>query len=71
MVGERDGNSFPGLEDAVSDSRWRLHDEFGEDGFRHIWPEEDIYEHELLGVNCWCHPSIDLEFNLVIHNRVQ
>lgn len=53
------------------DTRWQLHEDLGEDGFRHIWPVEDTREHQVEGVGCWCSPVIDLEHDLVIHNRVE
>jgi hypothetical protein len=54
-----------------TDTNWCLDEEIGEDGFRHIWPIEDRMLHILEGVNCLCSPRIDLEYNLVIHNRTE
>lgn len=55
----------------MSDSRWCLDEDIQDDAFRHIYPVEDVSEHELKGVNCWCDPTIDLENSLVIHNRIE
>ncbi len=53
------------------DTKWHLDEDEQEDGFRHIWPNPDLGKHKLLGVDCWCSPTINLEYNLVIHNRVE
>jgi hypothetical protein len=50
---------------------WHLDEDPQEDGFRHIWPDPDRMVHVLEGVNCPCSPSVDLEYDLVIHNRVE
>ena len=36
--------------------------------FYHVYPLNDLREHVLEGVNCWCHPRIDDEDGLVVHN---
>jgi hypothetical protein len=54
-----------------TDTRWLLHEDLGDDGFRHVFPAQDSKEHQLEGVECWCKPEIDMENDMVIHNRVQ
>jgi hypothetical protein len=53
------------------DTRWVLIEDIDGSGFRHVYPNEDIKEHITEGVNCWCDPVIELENDLVIHNRVE
>lgn len=37
--------------------------------FMHIEPVEDLKEH-ILTKNCWCLPTIDEEYDLIIHNSM-
>ena len=38
--------------------------------WRHVYPVNDFREHDTGGKNCWCHPKIDDEHSLVIHNAM-
>lgn len=38
--------------------------------YSHIFPEYDIREHELVGTECWCVPTIDDDTNMVIHQGI-
>lgn len=38
--------------------------------WNHVYPLNDLREHELSGKNCWCHPHIDEEDSIVIHNAL-
>ena len=34
---------------------------------QHVYPVDDLYEHNLEGTDCTCNPFVDLENELVIH----
>lgn len=36
----------------------------------HVYPLDDLREHEFDGTACWCDPLYDEEFDLVIHNSL-
>ena len=36
----------------------------------HVYPVNDLREHVLDGVTCWCRPELDEECGLVIHNSM-
>jgi hypothetical protein len=58
----------------MTDSRWRSDLQVQTDSTVHVWPVEDMKEHILVGVNCWCEPRVeetDYGAKLVIHNKVQ
>ena len=33
----------------------------------HVVPDEDLYEH-VLSYDCWCQPSLDIEYMIATHN---
>lgn len=39
------------------------------EGFRatHVVPDDDLYDH-ILSPNCWCCPSLDMEYMVATHN---
>lgn len=55
----------------MSNTDWCLDDDIQEDGFRHIYPAVDSLPHVLIGFTCPCSPTVDLENDLIIHNRGQ
>lgn len=38
----------------------------------HIYPTEDLREHDLIGADCWCHPYTEVMNSelIVIHNSM-
>lgn len=34
----------------------------------HVYPVNDLREHDINGLECWCHPEFDDEDNVVIHS---
>lgn len=36
----------------------------------HVYPVDDLREHVLKGVACWCRPELDEEYEVVIHNSM-
>lgn len=34
----------------------------------HVYPLDDLREHVLEGMDCWCQPEYDDAFQLVIHS---
>ncbi len=36
----------------------------------HVYPVNDLREHETEGVPCWCNPTYDEEDDLYIHNAL-
>jgi len=36
--------------------------------WQHVYPNNDIKEHKLEGLDCDCEPRIDWEYQIVIHN---
>lgn len=37
-------------------------------GFYHVYPVNDLREHDIVGLTCWCRPEHDEELDVVIHN---
>ncbi len=35
--------------------------------FYHVYPVNDLKEHELEGTDCWCHPDV-VDGCVVVHN---
>ncbi len=36
--------------------------------WQHVYPNNDLKEHKLEGLDCHCEPEIDWENQIVIHN---
>lgn len=36
----------------------------------HVFPVNDLQPHETDGGICWCHPLIDLDEGMIIHNAM-
>jgi hypothetical protein len=34
----------------------------------HVYPTEDLRDHVLVGLECWCHPAMDE--GVIIHNAM-
>lgn len=53
------------------DAHFRLEHKLGEYAptpWNHVYPNKDLKEHVLEGIDCHCEPKIDWENRLVIHN---
>lgn len=40
----------------------------GHHGVVHVYPIDDLREHDCSGGNCWCGPDLDEEDNILIHH---
>lgn len=38
--------------------------------YTHIYPINDLVNHNLIGVECICNPTIDVDSSLVIHDAL-
>lgn len=36
----------------------------------HVYPLNDLREHETEGVDCWCNPEVDDDGQLITHNSL-
>lgn len=39
-------------------------------GVRHVYPINDLREHQTEGESCWCQPRIEEDGKLIIHNAL-
>ena len=44
------------MDDVVTVKKWN-----------HVYPLEDIFEHNFIGINCLCNPYVEGKNNLIVH----
>lgn len=40
------------------------------EGYIHVTPNNDLREHVVEGLDCWCHPREDDEVTMIVHNSM-